>query len=59
MADRLKTFYRFAYSSIDRDENYLVKNVFDEIFPRREVHGSMISLDFWSDGNHKNFMAKT
>ena len=30
MADRLKTFYRLAYSSIDRDENYLVKNVFDK-----------------------------
>lgn len=59
MPDRLKTFEKFAFSNVERDEHKYIKPILSEIKTFKEPHGTMLITDLWSKNLQKECLEKS
>ena len=59
MPDRLKTFEKFAFSNVERDEHKYIKPILAEIKTFKEPHGTMLITDLWSKNLQKECLEKS
>ena len=59
MPDRLKTFEKFAFSNVERDEHKFIKPILSEIKTFKEPHGTMLITDLWSKNLQKECLDKS
>lgn len=59
MPDRLKTFEKFAFSNVERDEHKYIKPILTEIKTFKEPHGTMLITDLWSKNLQKECLEKS
>lgn len=59
MPDRLKTFEKFAFSNVERDEHKYIKPLLTEIKTFKEPHGTMLVTDLWSKNLQKECLEKS
>lgn len=59
MPERLKTFEKFAFSNVERDEHKYIKPLLTEIKTFKEPHGTMLVTDLWSKNLQKECLEKS